>query len=364
MPMTSRQCIKILPPDKKHNQPRRCGGMTTQEDLEWAQQLLSMVPAYEGDERTNIIQRMILLRICKNTHRWTLEDVSQRSTLANLATIYEKNLVMTGIVRSAGNRQDELFEPFYRHQSQNIGDILSQDINAKQHATGSVYVFEWPRAPGLLKIGFAKESAGDRISIWQHCHSEAKLIYAMDFAFPERMEKLIHLALAEKRRCLRVQCPRCGRKHAEWFETTLEEAKRVINGWHEIAGSPLYTPERTLSREWSVALQSLSQITMATMSRCLKEMSSGDARSTNRDVEDARTALPRPLVGMKNIDSFSPIALQSGKNFGVDQLAADLARTTIVSPTLRERINHNSNPIYVNDSGPTSQLATSSKSEE
>jgi hypothetical protein len=328
--MESRQCIKILPPDRKHDHPRRCGGLTTPEDLAEAQRLSSILPADAGEERIEIIKRIILLRVCKNTHRRTLEDVRQSSTFVTLVTIYEKSLVMSGIVQSAGKGQDELFEPFHAPKGQGIAHLLPQDINSNQYVAGSIYVFKWPRVPGLLKIGYAKKST-NRINTWQHCHPEATLIYERDFAFPERMEKLVHAELADTRRRLRVECSRCGCKHTEWFEVSLEEAKRVIDGWHEIASSPLYTTERKLSRWWSVAVQSLLQVTMASLLRHLQEASAGKVCSTLCDAEARRTASSRPPVATKSMHSPLPLAPQTCEYCGVDELVTSLASTEITS---------------------------------
>lgn len=312
-PMNDRQCIKILPPDKKHNQPRRCGLVTTQQDLEQAQRLSLELRGQTGEPST--IRRIIRLRVCKNTHRKALE---KSEILEGLIEEYQKNYVDAGI--SPPLQEDE--ELFERHpplgRGSTVHSVLPRAINPKQVAWGSIYIFGWPRVPGLLKIGYVELLPEKRVGKWEGCHPEATFLFKVDIAFPERMETLIHADLAGKRYILRQGCPRCGRKHDEWFAVTLEEARRVIEDWREIAASPLYMEDRTLSREWRRVIGSLSQVTVSTLLAHMKK---------------------NPLNDMSGVYSVSDIletsspssALEPLEDGQIDELGTKLDRSLTIS---------------------------------
>lgn len=281
-PMETEQCIKILRPDKKHDQPRRCGGKTSPEDLKQAQRLILDLMSHTDDLGT--MQRIILLRVCRNTHRKTLE---RSEILGVLIHAYKKTYVgPENPMLSIAARNEDLFELFHSTGRGNtVSDILPKVINQRQAAQGSVYIFNWPRQTRFLKIGYAKRSAEDRVDEWQLCHPEAICLYEAKLAFPERMEKLIHAELACKRYRLRERCSRCGKKHTEWFAVTFEEAQQTIRDWHEIAASPLYTEDGGLSRRWSRIVGSLSQATASTLSQHLKKSPFSDMSSISEQPE-------------------------------------------------------------------------------
>lgn len=56
-------------------------------------------------------------------------------------------------------RDEELFEGYCPAESgSTVSDILPQAINQQQDAQGSIYIFNWPRKPRFLKMGYAKAS--------------------------------------------------------------------------------------------------------------------------------------------------------------------------------------------------------------
>jgi hypothetical protein len=95
--METQQCIKILPPDKTHNQTRRYGGKTTLLDLEQARRLTLNHIGQTGKEVVDTIKRIIFLRVCKNSHRKTLNLTSQLRLLGSLIKAYRESYVMTDI---------------------------------------------------------------------------------------------------------------------------------------------------------------------------------------------------------------------------------------------------------------------------
>ena len=275
-PMESQQCIRILPPDDEHDDPRRCGGNVSGQELEQAKRLRFKLAGQKGEELASTMERIIRLRVCNNTHRKKLINASQLKLLESLVEAYKEMQVETEPSEpQLMLGEEELFE---RHPPpgprRTIELILRRTINQRQDEEGMIYIFSWPRKPGLLKIGYAKESAEDRVRTLRHCHPEASLLYKMDVTFPERMEQLIHAELADKRYRLREDCLGCGKRHTEWFAVTLEEAKRVIRDWCGIAASPLYTEGRTLSPHWTHIIGKMPRVTALALSQCLEKMSS------------------------------------------------------------------------------------------
>ena len=160
-PMENEQCIKILAPDKKHDQPRRCGSKTSPEDLKQAQRLISGPMSHTED--LGIMQRNILLRVCRNTHRKALE---RSEILGEVINANKKTYVGTESPKlPIAPRNEDLFELFHSTGRGNtVSDILPKVINHRQAAQGSVYIFNWPRQPRFLKIGYAEKSAEDRVN--------------------------------------------------------------------------------------------------------------------------------------------------------------------------------------------------------
>ncbi len=108
------------------------------------------------------MQRIILLRVCRNTHRKTLE---RSEVLGELIHAYKKTYVGTENPKlPIAPRNEDLFELLHSTGRGNkVSDILPKVINQRQAAQGSVYIFNWPRQPRFLKIGYAEKSAEDRV---------------------------------------------------------------------------------------------------------------------------------------------------------------------------------------------------------
>ena len=325
--MEDNRCIKILPQDNKHDQPRRCGCKTSPQDLEQAQRLSSELMGQT--DKASTMERIILLRVCKNGHRMTLK---QSGNLGKLIEAYKKTYVETDNPKLPfAQRNERLFERYHpTGRGTTVSDILPQAINQQQDAQGSIYIFNWPREPGFLKIGYAKGPAEKRVNTWQRCHPEATPLHEVELAFPERMEKLIHAELAGKRYCLRECCSRCGRKHTEWFAVALEEALRIVRDWREIAASRLYTEDRILSREWSRIVGSLSQITASTLSQHLKKSPCSDMSKACSISEQPETSSPRKLSQRENLHTSlaSPLFQEDRQ---IDELVANLDRDLTIS---------------------------------
>jgi len=320
--MDSQQCIKILPPDNKHAQIRRCGCNTSLQDLEQSRRLSAELEGQTAEE--NIMKRIILLRVCKNSHRAKLE---QSETLGRLIKEYKSKLPKPETTKlqliQKGETLFERFEPSRRGSS--VLDILKQAINPIQDLWGPLYIFSWPRQPGFLKIGYAKKSAGERVDNWQLCHPEATLVYEVEVPFPERMETLVHAELAGRRYRLREGCSRCAAKHQEWFAITLDEAQGVISAWSEVAASQLYTKDRTLSLEWSRIIRTLPQVTAFALSQQLGKYPFSNTSRIGHVSGQPRTASSPGTPNQREhlVASPSPF-LQPQKDTRIDEIVAKL----------------------------------------
>jgi hypothetical protein len=327
-PMEARQCIKILPPDNKHDQPRRCGCNTSSQDLEQARRLSLELMGPTG--QASVIERIILLRVCKNSHRTTLK---QSESLGSLVEAYQKTCAKTEMTRLQFARRDEEIFERYRpaERGSTIIKILRRPINEHQDEQGSIYIFNWPRTPGFLKIGYAKVSAGKRVSTWQLCHPEATPLYEVDLAFPERMETLIHAELAGKRYRLREPCSRCGKQHTEWFEITLGEAQRVVRDWWKVSASPLYTEDRTLSLEWDRIIGSLSQVTGSTLRQHLKNKPSNHVSRAPSFSEQSKASSPRTSSQREDLVASPSPSLHPQEDKQLNELVEKLDRDLAVN---------------------------------
>ncbi|ETN39980.1 uncharacterized protein HMPREF1541_04255 [Cyphellophora europaea CBS 101466] len=251
-PMETPQCIKVLTTSpQKNRHPRRCGCRTSQEDLKQAGWLTSELMRQTAEEKPTTIERIILLRVCRNTHRQILKVADQSATLKSLVQAYKESCPDLSPYQTMPRLEEELFEPYRtRSRTNSVQHLLPLKINQEQYKWGWIYIFDWPRAPGFLKIGYAKASAEKRTDKWGLCHPESTLLYHVELAFPERMEKLIHAELADQRHRLRDICSRCKEKHTEWFAVTIEKAQRIARDWSTVAASPLYMEDRTLTQQW------------------------------------------------------------------------------------------------------------------
>ncbi|WPG99677.1 Hypothetical protein R9X50_00249600 [Acrodontium crateriforme] len=247
LPMDSRQCIRRIALSKeKPEETRRCKSNTSKADFDQASQLKSELGDREKRVQPHKIERLICLRVC-NIHRPKENDEPLRKKLAE-----EYDVFTPSDSPQCWEQRDMTFEP-YPNNPQAITKLIRRQINPTQDKQGSIYIFDWPQAPGFIKIGYAKnESGAERVSKWTKCHSEAKEILDLPFSFPERMEQLIHAELSTKRHQFKVPCKFCKRRHHEWFQVSPEEGIRVVETWHSVTA--LYGDDRYLSKDWVAVL--------------------------------------------------------------------------------------------------------------
>jgi hypothetical protein len=175
------------------------------------------------------------------------------------------------------DQQPTLFTSFLPGPKDDLKMLLVQPVASNQAASGYVYALYWSSEPGFIKIGYAKSSSATRLKKWNKCHEGAEILYSAPFIFPERMERIIHLQLTDKRYRI-TACGVCGRSHIEWFKMSQDEAIQTIRDWETLCGeSVLYTPERTLSICWRQRIEhSTSAVTAQNLLAIMEGETLGD----------------------------------------------------------------------------------------
>jgi hypothetical protein len=64
------------------------------------------------------------------------------------------------------------------------------------------------------------------------------------------MESLIYRTLHKEHRFATCPARKCNREHQEWFETTVEEARKVVEAWQEFSKLKPYKDSGELNESW------------------------------------------------------------------------------------------------------------------
>lgn len=303
-----------------------------------------------GNERHNILQRLVLLRTCGDSHRQKLE--ANPDCLSKVAEMYEEKILTSPIAlvqsaripQGAGqsetprsyspvmvNRKDErrhryllrprlfststvgsdqqlsdprqqCFVPYASGPTDHIDDVLVSDIPSAYALTGQVYAFTWPSSPEFVKIGYTGISVPSRMSRWQQCHPGATLLHSVDFPFPQRMERLIHLQLSPTRHQI-IICTYCSGTHFEWFRISTDVAIQTMNAWKAVTErEELYTSARELSKPWQKRIASVKDRITAQGLRDILETEANleiQSRAPSVDLIEVRTREDSVIAGDK-----------------------------------------------------------------
>ena len=259
----ARDTRKCIAPTKEE---RRCRWEITPEEYEQARALKARAEnAANYRERDRVLAEYILLRCCVQQHRRRLEHAPEvmdelierysRDTLPPLAQNFPpapappappgKHATIppkTGIF--------DRFVLYDRDPRESVAIELQLDIPFDYAKSGEVYFFVRPQDPEHLKIGYTGKTADERVSGWRKCYPDAFLGKRAAFAYPNRIERLIHLEMAEHRVKI-VRCGRCNGEHLEWFRIGDRDAARIIDEWGEVAAKePLYDVKGRFSKPW------------------------------------------------------------------------------------------------------------------
>lgn len=325
-PANERQCIANAA------KGRRCGCNISKEELAEALTLASEAGLLTAEERERALEQIVCLRVCNNRHRQKLR--ADKNCLQSLVQRYDGLLsgpskvgtpliiehhlrtqssrgflreahvqdnsnmlnaagIAGQLVRSSGPNPSvqQIFQPYQRISRDNLRNVLKSSIPANQYRDGFVYVFKWPSNPEFVKIGYVKASAKTRVAQWSKCHSGAELFSYAPFAFPERMERLIHLEMADKRHQITL-CESCCSTHIEWFKASAEEATRIVKDWQEVTiEERLYTTHGTLSSYWNTRVTNIPIVTATSLLEALKTDSENKQSLPTRISADTKAGL-------------------------------------------------------------------------
>ena len=198
------------------------------------------------------------------------KDGAERNILSTTTTIStrlgSRSLANSDTIKKRHKSDLAVFRPYKSDPKDSVREDLLQNVPIRSAVKGEIYSFTWPSHPEFVKIGFTSRSAEHRIAIWRRCHPGAKLIMATCVNYPERIERLVHLQLAQKRHRICI-CEVCYKSHEEWFKESAEEVSRVISDWAELMSrDPLYHADRTLKPRWRKMLREIEgEITARTL---------------------------------------------------------------------------------------------------
>lgn len=236
---------------------QRCKSFMTETDLNEFKNQLSRLRTAVESERKEIVQNVVCLCACNNTHRRTLRQDS--TLLETWVTKFEaKSYDSPEIESFLAGYQNREFTRYSAKSNKDVVTALRCSPLKVPYNLGFVYAFTTPYKPGFVKIGWAVNPM-KRVTEWAKCFPEATIAFQEQFEFPEQMELLIHLENAATR--MQIACRRCSRgrktlvQHDEWFQMDTAEVREIINGWKRVTSEePLYTKEKGLSAGWEHVL--------------------------------------------------------------------------------------------------------------
>jgi hypothetical protein len=320
---------------------RRCRNTITDDEMSLLLSLEDRAQACSGEEQLDLLSQALVLRTCSNCHREKLRchgncigELVRRQKIAcskssenrvhrievghegspeirkdSIITYSSNELRAHDPAQSdpdvaseiLDNRQSAVFASFLPGPKDNLDLLLSQPVASNQAASGYVYALFWPSQPEFVKIGYAKSSTARRLKTWNKCHQGAEILYSAPFMFPERMERIIHLQLLQRRHCIKA-CVACGRSHIEWFKISREEAVQIICDWRDVnRENTLYTSDRTLSMWWRRRIYGLTSPVTARILLTIREAETSANEYSTKCSEDLVTPLDGVLASQMDV---------------------------------------------------------------
>ena len=133
------------------------------------------------------------------------------------------------------------------------GRLIQKDNIEDDFKTGSLYIFDRESSPGHVKIGWTSGCVRKRLlRLEKDCGYAPNPLYRVDdVPFARRVETLTHYELIEEWR-EELKCKKCSQKHQEWFEVSIERAKRVLREWASffVEFEPYDSKDGLLKRRW------------------------------------------------------------------------------------------------------------------
>ncbi|KAF9766126.1 hypothetical protein IL306_001482 [Fusarium sp. DS 682] len=164
-----------------------------------------------------------------------------------------------GSSRSSSSRRSMTFHGMAASPVHNIMDCLAKRVRPKSLKSGYIYCFAESSKPGFLKIGFVRcpeysnpDRVEQRLKRWK---SECK--HHLDFKFKvfmpcaaKKIESLIHETLHRERQVASCPSKACKSKRREWFKTSEDQARRVVEVWQQFSKLKPYDEKGTLKEDW------------------------------------------------------------------------------------------------------------------
>lgn len=177
----------------------------------------------------------------------------------NLRSSHSKSSLDTCTAAVPVTHSEGGYVPYVKGPSCSVASILARPITPQTKKTGSTYIFNRANDPGMLKIGATTVSVPGRLaSIGRKCNYIPLLQHMVaDVPHVFRVEKLTHCELSDRWRRER-QCktnPNCPVRHQEWFETEVQTAVPVAEGWAEwMTKAKPFDGNGLLRRPWQIII--------------------------------------------------------------------------------------------------------------
>ena len=135
-------------------------------------------------------------------------------------------------------------------------------IQQKSHI-GWIYIYQLPNELNTVKIGVTQGSIEARLNSWtEQCGHKTQIAYPSKISEGEpvpniyRLEALVQAELAASR-LEELDCS-CGKRHMEWFEESLEHARKVVVKWSEWMRTNPY--KETEPQHWDLLPQHIPNL--------------------------------------------------------------------------------------------------------
>lgn len=177
------------------------------------------------------------------------------------------------------------FEPFGKlkttvQRNQCIKDKIRNPLSSREMpkpngAPGWVYMYTLPdNLSSNIKIGYAA-NVQDRMRRIQHaCGYKPEVVDKFSMPLYVKVERLVHAQLWNKR--LREPgCPKCGKRHNEWFSVDCAEASRVVGMWAAWSRLEPYDEFGHLKTKWVMRLEEVDLEDPECWQEFVKELEQG-----------------------------------------------------------------------------------------
>jgi hypothetical protein len=163
-------------------------------------------------------------------------------------------------LRSSSSRRSMTFDDTEKSPVHGIMNRLVKRVEVKNLGSGYIYCFAEKSKPGYLKIGYVicpELSKPDRVEQrMEEWKSDCKhnLVFKFKVFMPcavLKMERLIHQTLHREKKA--ASCPNsaCQKTHQEWFKTTENQARQVIEVWQQFSRLDPYDKKGVLRDPWA-----------------------------------------------------------------------------------------------------------------